>query len=254
MLIALLLAAAVHHAPSRKPVAGPASPLDRVIAQARKDHFAVNSDPFAAPTAPAAVEGMPFRIKLPVRRDMGFGSHDPMWTYKEGTLWLTLNPWAYDYRQPDYSGKPFYVERIDIRSDCKDGRAYVGQNGFGASRNVSVLRCRTDSIVVDDDFVDRLRANDTPGISKSRAEVGLKLDPVEAKKIANDVQLLIEGQLVNLKTGRLAQCHTMGDKATIDDPTEWSNEICFAGAKVTRIAYVRPTTGSVVAEWKADAN
>lgn len=71
-----------------------------------------------------------------------------------------------------------------------------------------------------------------------------------AKLMVENARVVIEGVLAPLPSGKLTDCRMFYAEATVDEPTEIKDLICYAGARMQRIALVNGLTGETIKEWK----
>ena len=229
--------------------------LGDVLAAAHRDNIAQAADKFAPPTVDERSDGAPFRVVLPIA-DGTINGRDPpnssFFAYKpdEGVLELHLSPIGERTTGRGSDGLmdvlTFEVFRLGRRVAA--GPSYAGQNVFGVSARVSVVRERYDAIAV----------LDAPGVTNLKDihyptyDVALSLAGPDARKVAADAVVEIEGKLARLDNGHLARCTSDYSGPTVRHPTEKSMVTCSAGAIIRRIAFVRKSTGEVLKEWLTD--
>jgi hypothetical protein len=88
-----------------------------------------------------------------------------------------------------------------------------------------------------------------PPMPKKTYWVGMTLPGPEARKVATDAALVIEGNIAPLEGGKLSVCKANYIEPQIDAPIEVYGSECWVGANVTRIAFLRKSTGEVLKEW-----
>ena len=88
-----------------------------------------------------------------------------------------------------------------------------------------------------------------PPLPKKNYWVEMALPGPEARKVAMDAALVIEGTIQALDGGKLSICKPNYIEAQIDAPTEIYGSECWVGANVSRIAFIRKSTGEVLKEW-----
>ncbi len=265
MAIALAVFAievAAARAPVRRgPPPPPPTPFEKLVAQARTDFRAQQKDSFAAKSFDSSMEGTAFTITVPFT-----GTSDALADYSDGSL-LLLVPLEREYLRGHLGdtlfSKPGFMA-FRVSSHDRHGASYVGQNGYGARTVVSVASGTEAGLAI----VSRPEGEfspltETPDIlrtstdakmleeEKSNYSVRIPLDGPTAKRLRDDAQIVIEGSFAKLADGTLASCNTLYGAATVDSPTEVMVDRCYVGAKVTRIAFTRRSTGEVIKEWVA---
>jgi hypothetical protein len=90
--------------------------------------------------------------------------------------------------------------------------------------------------------------DDTP-LDRNTYFVEISLPGPQALKVALDSALVVEGTIEALDDGKLNLCKSNDSAPKIDAPTEIHGSDCWIGANVTRIAFIRKSTGEVLREW-----
>lgn len=213
----------------------------QVLDVARANYRAKEADPFFEPIPLPAKPGLAIRLKLPVGdgtssdgiKSVGF------YNYENGELRFVL------------STKEFNGFRALIFRDRKSQvRSYTGVNGYGVRTLVKAWTSREDAILLRS-APDGLASPFSSYANAPRNEywVRLPLKPSEARQIASDVDLLLEGTLAGLAETPFAPCSTRSTDPTRDVPIDVITETCAIGIDARRIAFVRRSTGAVIAEW-----
>ena len=250
MLAALLLAAAT---------AQP-DPLRSALSAAHRDYMTQLTDKFAEATADPSLVGKPFKFMHSMHDgdsysgDMGSGYY----TYHDGKLRLVFIP-DEKYAGAGIEGPKYMVGLIG--STRTHIRNYVGSNAFGVTRTVEVVRLDEDGLAM----LDRPEGEESPytssgpilpsiaarlpALPKKNYWVEMTLPGPEARKVAMDAALLIEGTIRALDGGKLSYCKANYIEAQIDAPTEIYGSECWVGANVSRIAFIRRSTGEVLKQW-----
>ena len=249
MLVAFLLAAAAHAA----------DPLQSAFAAAHRDYMAQLTDKFADATASRAVIGQPFKLLRSLQDgDAHSGAPGgPYYTYADGKLRLVF---ILDekYVGPGIEGPKYWIGMVGGRQAPM--RGYVGSNAFGATRHVEVEQLDENGLAMLDrpegeenpyqsKFLKDEPAIDLPALPKDSYWLELPLPAPEARRVAMDAALVVEGTIQPLDDGKLNVCKSNYSAPEIDAPIEVYGSECWVGANVRRIAFIRKSTGEVLKEW-----
>lgn len=211
-----------------------------------------STDKFAEPIK-LPIEGKPFKLTLSPEEFGIEGGGGLLFDYKDGALTLDLSPTSV---WPLLAGPKERLPAFNVSSETKNLGSSIGQNAFGATAEVRTFRNKGAAIA----FLDSPK----PMISPRRAALGSKyledtdwwvrldLPPAQAKALAADAIAIVEGTFAPLPNGQAGACHFGGVQATISRPTNYSSEVCYVGANITRIAISRKSTGEVLKEWTLD--
>jgi hypothetical protein len=216
--------------------------VDRLNLEAYKNRIAQQRDSFAADAVEAKLEGRSFTWSAPLKngRALGDPSSQPFYSYENGSLTLSIGP-HYDPKLTVVTRRP---ERVKSSS-------YVGQNTFGAKAQVVAATTLAKGLALVDG-----PKGETESIYGGNSPYQFDywyratLDGQSAKAIALDADLSIEGTFTKLANGKLADCSSSFRGATVASPTEIGSIQCFAGVRVTRIAFVHRSSGAVIKEWR----
>jgi hypothetical protein len=220
------------------------SPIEQITAAAYRDYLAQLDDKFAAVAVKPAA-GEPFRMAIPVGNGdkRGERSGSAYYSYSEGILTLSVSGGETDRdRLPLLLAKP----RVLAAS------TYRGQNSYGVSANVRSDRILWQGIALVDGPAGE-QTSQFPGIGYVRPHNywhKVTLPGPEAKAVAVDTDMIVEGRLTALPDGKAAACKTRISDPTLDHPLEVFATECYVGAEVNRVAFVRRSTGIVLKEWK----
>jgi len=265
MIIALAAAAAVHNTVVRKPAAhpvaraAPAAPMpdvSQLILKAFANWPKMKSDPFADASSPVIGQEYAGRSFRSVHRFTSDEEHDPdrlaLWSFKPGRLLLYFSPGDVEiYKPGDFMGEK--VPKMDLISHCDSKPGYVGQNAFGAKVRVTVSSCVRGGVAFTSAPV---------GLQPSWQDENRRMQPGQdywvelplqgpaAKIVSGDADLVVEGTIDRLSTGQMFSCKHDSSEPKIDDPVDWEEMQCDAGVKVTRVAFVRHSTGEIIKEWR----
>jgi hypothetical protein len=218
----------------------------------------MHDDKFAEPTVRREAIGrtFSFHVSLEDGEVHRTGVSRPYFTYKDGTLRLIFGLNG-KYAGQGISGPKFMTG--EIGGKVIPGYSYRGSNAFGARANVKVTQLQQNTIAfvnapraemspyrVYDDF-DR-RMGITPKLDTYWTE--LKLSGPAARALSTDATLVIEGSIAPIKDGMPTYCTSIYGAATVSSPNEIYGSNCWVGAIVTRVAFVRKSSGDVIKEWK----
>ena len=191
--------------------------------------------------------GKPFKLVLPFANgDQTGGVGSAIYSYKDGQLLLDVST-----TNAEPGGEPVIVGADRTMSSS----SYVGQNSYGARARVVSKTALAQGVAL---------ISAPPGEQRSAySERQTSLEPhdywyratlsgPEAKAIAHDADLVIEGTMAPLSNGKAAACLTSTVDATIGNPDEGLFLRCYAGANVRRVAFIRRSTGAVLREWAGD--
>lgn len=234
---------------------GAAAALDDVLAAAHRDRVNQAEDSFASPTVDSSKVGEPFQIVLQIgdgtvrgreTPNSSFYAYDP----EKGELELVLSTASERAVGEDDEGFAalIYYSVIRLGGRSRAGASYIGQNAFGVQSRVEVSNRMYDAIAL----VDAPGMTGPDDTSYRSYTATFTLPGPEARQIAADAVVRIEGTLALLGTGKLTRCTSDYNGPTIDHPTEITTNTCFAGARVDRIAFMRESTGEVLKEWHVD--
>ncbi|HYC94510.1 MAG TPA: hypothetical protein VEB39_02300 [Sphingomicrobium sp.] len=254
MFLALLLAGST-----------PSDPLQSAFRAAHRDYSAQLTDKFAETTADPSVIGQRFKFvgRLHNGQVTGAPPSDAWYSYDDGKLRLSFNP-RDNYADVGISG-PKYMVGI-IGGARKPTRSYVGSNAYGLSARVQVERLEENGLAM----LERPEGEVSPPSKystpmppsiaarlppepKDRYWVEYTLPGPQAKRLARDAGLVVEGTIAALADGKLSYCEGTYIDPKIDNPLEIYGSECWIGAKVSRIAFIRMSTGEVLKEWTAPA-
>jgi len=255
-------AATAAPAPASKP-----SVLALAIGQARTSGARQRVDRFAADAAATAYEGAPFSVTLrPIDGNTtGVAANSALWTYDRGELTFDLTPTQAPRRNYEFRK----YELIYTSAVGRNGKPYVGANAFGATRRVTVEHWRREGIAVlsaphgeEPASLSRRNAADVArglpvyhyaDLEKSYPLIIHASGPDARNAVATTV-LVVEGTLTKLPDeAGVAICASSYNGPEVDAPIEINEAACWAGANITRVAYINRTTGAVLKEWKAAA-
>ena len=227
----------------------PVDPLEEAFSEAHRNYQAHSTDQFADSAISESFLGKQFRIVRPVH---GLGSGElsgPYYSYDNGTFRLIFEP----------SPQPFFTKEtpppvlFTVGGSAKPQRTYPATNAFGAKFRVTVEQVRENAIemlqrphgVPDAAFAA------IPELASQALEsytVEFRLAGAEARALATDAQLIIEGTITRLVGGGVNYCKPLDREATASETVEIHGEQCWIAANVSRIAFTRKS-GEVLKEW-----
>lgn len=252
MLLALLLTAA-----------GPSeTSLQAAFRAAHHDYLAQIDDSFSEPTADPKTIGEEFKLVINIYDGQ---AHEPSFsdayfTYESGKLRLIFSPSEAPFGSE--LGSPRYLVG-EIGGRVRSRYGYLGANAFGASAKVTAKRVEVDVLAM----LDRPEGEVSPYTSvysslpnslrptvqlpRDKYWIELIISGSEARKLAADAGLLIEGTIGALAGDKLNHCKGFYAGATIETPNEVYGQRCWVGARVSKIAFIRRSTGEILKEWDA---
>jgi hypothetical protein len=263
ILSSLFLASAATAAPASKrkvrSVAA-ASPLQIAFGAAHHDYTAQLLDKFADRTVSDAIVGQPFKIIVPLHSgDELFATPgDAYYTYKDGQLLLNFSADSI-LSMVDYTLSRPQPRGAIVAGFRRYRKSYVGSNAYGASVRVDVFDQNEDGLV----FASAPVGEESPYTSKFSTIAGLDppslprnsywlrfdLSGSAAKRLALDTVLVVEGAIRRFDDGKLDKCESNYVEPKIDTGYEQYGSKCWFNADVSRIAFVRKSTGEVLKEW-----
>ncbi|MFL0588090.1 hypothetical protein ACH0BU_15805 [Sphingomonas olei] len=211
-----------------------------------------STDKFAEPIR-LPIEGKAFKLTMAPEEWATEGGGALLYDYKDGALVLDLSPTTV---WPLLAGPKERLPALKVSSTTANLGSSLGQNAFGAVAEVRTFRNKGAAIAI--------LNSPKPMISPRREAIGAKyledtdwwvrldLPPAQAKAMAADAIAVVEGTFAPLPNGQAGACHFGGVSATIRNPTNYSSEVCYVGANITRIAITRKSTGEVLKEWTLD--
>lgn len=252
MVLALLFAVAVQ-----------TDPLQSAFAAAHRDYMAQLTDKFAEATADRGVIGKPFKIVRPIKDGQAYSGlpGDAYYTYDDGKLRLIFIP-DEKYAGPGLIEGPKYLVGI-VGGSRKTERSYTGSNAFGVTARVEVVRLVEDGVAMldrpegeENPYQSTIMTNTSPTIAqllpprpKHSYWLEMTLPGPQARKVARDAALVVEGTIEPLEGGKLSICRGTYIEPKIDTGMEIYGSQCWVGANVRRIAFIRKSTGEVLKEW-----
>lgn len=242
----------------------PVDPLQSAFRAAHRDYGAQLSDKFAEATADPAVVGQRFKFVGPVHNGQALGGNPgPFYTYDDGKLRLIFSL-DDKYLGPGLIEGPKYMVGT-IGGSRRVTDSYTGTNAFGVSARVKVERLEQNDLAM----LERPEGEVSPYQSsiKLMPSIEARLPPPprdtywtevvlpgpQARKLALDAGLVVEGEIATLANGKLNRCKGIYGGPEVDHPLEVYGSECWVAAKVTRIAFIRRSTGEVLKEWTTPA-
>lgn len=249
MILALVLATAVS-----------TDPLQSAFRAAHDDYSVQLTDKFAQTSANSSVIGKSFRFVGSLSNGQALATAPgPYYSYDDGKLRLIFYPKEH-YAGPGLIDGPKYMVGI-IGGSRKPSRSYNGTNAFGVSARVLVEKLEGNGLAM----LERPEGDVSPYMSefslspslaarlpsppKDTYWVEVALPGPQARELAQDARLVVEGTITALENGKLSICKGMYGGPRVGNPREVYGSECWIGAKVSRIAFVRRSTGQVLKEW-----
>lgn len=231
------------------------SAVDTMMATFRavhRDYQAQLLDKFAETTADPTVVGKRFKIVNRLSNGDAYGTAPGPWfTYSEGKLRLVFTT-SKTYTSSTYSGPSFLMGIVGgARTPT---RSYVGSNAYGATTRVQVEKLTENGIAFmsgpqNERVMSQENRDDLLRPPSSRYEFELVLPGPQARKVALDSAIVVEGEIAFLPEGKLGSCKPIYGQPEITHPLEVYGESCWVGANVSRVAFIRSSTGEVLKEW-----
>jgi len=216
----------------------PEAEIQGALMAAHRDFVRQSNDPFQESTVPPSIAGTLFTVRFPFREGQTAGAPlggSGLYSYRDGVLILSL------YTQGGYTA-PRSTRRTLIRIATREraGRPYVGANAFGAHARVEVNYLQEDSLA----SIGQLPA--------SEADLTFEtfLRPAEARHLALNALVVVEGFVTYIDNQRLTECARISSPARLDSPTDIRGTQCWLGARITRIAFIDRRSGNVLREWR----
>lgn len=253
-MIAVLAAGALTSAvdaQKRRPVAKPLSDFQRLVRAAHADKMTSYIDKFATPTVDQSMAGKPFRIAFPVGNGETTGAGRPKgsayYTYADGVLGLQA---SLQSGRDETGGASFL--KIDERRDTSEN--YAGTNAYGARANVQIIKLKEENLVIlnaSSNSSVEIVSHPNPGPAEpvGQYQMSISVSGPEARSVANDVDMVVNGNFSPLISGKLTSCWTNYSKPTFDNPIELFDYNCAVGAMVTSISFIRRSNGMILKRW-----
>lgn len=217
----------------------PPSDLESLVIAAARDEIRSESDPFAPSSIDMSKMGRPFHLVFPLNSDVSF------FTYEGGTLRLVLPRDRSSIYLNGSTTEAVRFQSIEFMVRENRGASYVGQNAYGAKAVIRVVNRLRGAVAM----IDGPEPTGKPS-DYGNYEFSQSLPGPQAKAIALDAQIVVDGVIAPLSPTRAVGCSSNYAEPTISSPTEVSIKTCYAGAKVSRIAFQRRSTGEIIKEWK----
>jgi hypothetical protein len=233
----------------------PVDPLVATWQAVHRDYEAQLLDKFADITADASVVGQKFKITSRLHSGDVLGAPPGPWfTYSDGKLRLVFSL-SQEYGSPTSSEVKYAIGIVG--GSRVAARSYVGSNAYGATARVQVQKLLENGIAFiegpqGERVLDTRNRDDLLRPSPKDYSFDLEMAPAAARKIAQDSALLVEGAIATLPDGKLSVCRPIYGAPRIDHPLEVYGESCSVAAVVSRIAFIRSSTGEIMKEWKLD--
>lgn len=238
-------------AQKQRSVTKPLSDFQRLVRAAHKDKDRSYSDKFAGTTVDQSMAGRTFRVAFAVGNGETTGSDRPkgsaFFTYADGLLGLRAST---ETARGDLDGIAYL--KVDEQRDAS--RSYEGSNAYGARTSVKVIDLKQDSLFIlnsDTESMVKVLSENSASQEKSdgKYNMAISIDGPEARKVAYDIDLVVEGSFSVIKSGKLTGCWTNYREPTFDNPTELYVQNCGVGATVSAISFVRRSSGMVLKKW-----
>lgn len=238
-------------AQKRRPAAKPVSDFQRLLRAAYTDKTMSYLDKFAPPSVDESKLGKPFRVAFPVGNGETTGVGSPkgsaFFTYADGTLNIIS---SLEGGRSETVCAPYL--KVDERRDTSE--SYEGSNAYGARTRVTIIRSKQDNIVILNAGANSTvetgpQSGPTPTEPSGRYQMTIFVNGPEARAIAYDVYMLIEGEFAPVFGGKLTTCWTVYSAPRFDSSNELFNQNCAVGTIVSSISFVRRSSGAVLKRW-----
>jgi hypothetical protein len=159
--------------------------------------------------------------------DSSTETNDAYWRYDKSAQQLTLS-----FRS--------YVHSLYLKFESKKSGEYTGQNAFGVKVRIKGYT--------------ETEAKLTPvgGTDFNTLSVTLNADPVEGRRLSQEVTLLVQGVIDASSDGAVTSCSDDHAGATIDDPIEVYTYSCAVTGRVTHVEFYDRKNSATLAEWNAE--
>lgn len=243
-------------AQKRRPATKPLSDFQRLLRAAHTDKTMSYLDKFAVPSVDESKLGKQFRVAFPVGNGETTGVGSPKgsayFTYADGTLNIIS---SLESGRGETVGNPYL--RVDERRDTSE--SYDGSNAYGARTRVTIIRLKQDNIVIlnagaNSTVETGLQSRSAPTELSGRYQMAIAVSGPEARAIAYDIDMLIEGEFAPVFGGKLTNCWTVYSAPRFDSPSELFNQNCAVGAIVSSMSFVRRSSGAVLKRWALQRN
>jgi hypothetical protein len=222
--------------------------FDRAIASAKADMTRPKDEFSPTPSVVPGFDKTPFKMVKPLsRRD-----NSVSYSYKEGVLIMSVSVRHFG----EYNSK---VKFLLINAQQTYGDSFTGQNAYGARVEVTRSIRQNDGLVL----VTRPKGDyspyykPTPYYQKPIGDDGdsywvkLTIDGPSAKALMMDTDVVYEGIFFALDGQPSGICDTKVDKAKINAPVEETETTCAVPARVSRVTFVKRSTGEIIKEYIA---
>lgn len=232
--------------PSAAPAQVPSN-LQAEFSQAHAYAARKSTDRFA--DRPQVAAGKAFKVTFGARDGdtTGDAPTSAFWTYKDGELSIVLG-----MRERPRT-LPAVKEGFNVGGAMSLGKPYRGTNAFGASTMVRVENWRHDALAV----VGRPRGtpHDRFPDSEQLDQFSVKVPTTgaNARQLIQHLRIVVEGVTAPLVAESAVECDSRGLDAQISAPIEYTDQQCWIGADVSRIAIVDSREGKVLGEWVSAA-
>jgi hypothetical protein len=226
----------------------------------------------------APVVGTPIKVTSPFispTNPKNTANGSALWFYRFGQTRITITPQFGGFRDDDGIARSGY-NVIEMHRTTKTSH-YLAQTAFGARAVVTDTANETTGIALvgkaprqedynpydsDQQNADNLRNIYVPEHPDAIPErygyhpmggywFGLDMPQAQEMAFVRDLYYEVDGTVAQMSNGETSHCNKRGHEIapTFDSPTEGSENLCFVGANVTRIAIIQRSTGKVLKEW-----
>lgn len=245
LALALALAAIATTAAAQDRVLG----ADDLIAYMKKVRDFKKADEFSPSLNQADMVGRPFRAWLPFGKLYEPGNRIGGWSYDADSQTLTLSishsAWSGITLPKLIAGGTYGLDNSDgvFVSYVQTGMGkHMASNAYGAT--VEVTDVEVDAFaIVQRGPTNTFRFGDYGGLKKT-----LQMPPEEARRVAGDLMVLIEGTTAPGVKEDVAGCGIDGFPAKIDRPMSLTMHLCAISADIRRIG-IFTRSGQALADW-----
>lgn len=213
-------------------------------------------DPFSVP-GPSPLNGRVIRFAREIKMEGAADGH-PFWSWSydavSGRLSIRILPSDFNLMNTFQEGTEFVVRPgspmagfLTFREERREGSA-VMRNSYGASTTVEVYRSTEFGFA----SVSTGYTPVFPGLADRVTFLTheVRLAAEQARDLAANLQLVVDGEVIDFRAGRSIVCGTSYSEPTIRRPKEVLGRVCVLSSRISRVAIVDARTGDVLREWR----
>lgn len=133
-----------------------------------------------------------------------------------------------------------YASSLYLKYQSKKVGEYTARNTFGVAVRVKAY-ADTEA------YLEPISSGDFDDFS-----VTVHVDPAEGRRLAQDVVLVVEGEIAQPADGKVTWCDQSDDDATIDDPVAVTTYACHLTGKVTAVSFYDTRRKADLGRWPAE--